>query len=171
MAPSFLGEYLGTLVLIIFGGGVCANVLLSKSKGENSGWIVIATGWFVAVVLAVFVARSAGAPNADVNPCVSFAKFYLGVYSVSQLLSLWLAQLLGGFSGAVVVWLSYLPHWKPTENPLNKLNVFCTTPAIRCYPSNFLCEVIGSMLLVFGVGAIFVVGPHFIIQQAVLDPT
>jgi glycerol uptake facilitator protein len=155
MAPSFLGEYLGTMTLIIFGGGVCANVLLSKSKGENSGWMVIATGWFVAVVLAVFVARSAGAPNADVNPCVTLAKFYLGVYTQSAMWSIWLAQLLGGFCGGIVVWLAYLPHWKVTENQLNKLSVFCTTPAIRCYPSNTLCEIIGSIMLVFGVGAIF----------------
>lgn len=155
MTSSLLGEYLGTLVLIVFGGGVCANVLLSKSKGENSGWIVIATGWFVAVVLAVFVARSAGSTNADVNPCVTLAKYYLGAYTWHQLWTIWLVQLAGGFSGAVLVWLSYLPHWKPTENQLSKLSVFCTSPAIRCYPSNLLCEIIGSIMLVFGVGAIF----------------
>ena len=155
MAPSCLGEYLGTLVLIVFGGGVCANVLLSKSKGENSGWMVIATGWFVAVVLAVFVARSANAPNADVNPCVSLAKYYLGVYTLKQLWEIWLAQILGGFSGGILVWLAYLPHWKATKNQLNKLCVFCTSPAIRSYPSNLLCEVIASVMLVFGVGAIF----------------
>lgn len=155
MPTPFLGEYLGTLILIILGGGVCANVLLEKSKGANSGWIVITTGWFVAVVMAVFVARSAGSANADVNPCVSLAKFYLGVYTLHQLWSMWLAQLLGAFCGAVVVWLAYLPHWKATQNQLNKLCIFCTSPAIRHYPSNLLNEIIGSIILVFGVGAIF----------------
>ena len=126
-----------------------------NQKVKNSGWMVIATGWFVAVVLAVFVAQSAGATNADVNPCVSLAKYYLGYYSVATLFSIWLAQLLGGFSGAVVVWLAYLPHWKVTEDKLSKLAVFSTIPAIRSYPSNTLCEIIGSIMLVFGVGAIF----------------
>lgn len=155
MTSYFLGEYLGTLTLIIFGGGVCANVLLAKSKAENSGWIVITTGWFIAVVLAIFVARSAGAVNADVNPCVSLAKFYLGAYNWQTLLEIWLAQLLGAFSGAIVVWVAYLPHWKVTDDPLKKLSVFCTSPAIRCYPSNLVCEIIGSIMLVFLVGAIF----------------
>ncbi len=155
MNPFFIGEYLGTLVLIVFGGGVGANVLLSRSKGEGSGWMVITTGWFIAVVLAVLVARSSGAPNADVNPCVTLAKYYFGIYTSHELIGIWCAQLLGAISGAILVWLAYLPHFNITENPLNTLSVFCTSPAIRNYPANFLCEFIASMLLVFCIGAIF----------------
>lgn len=155
MFDIFLGEFLGTMVLIILGGGVVANVCLEKSKGYQSGWIVIATGWFVAVVIAVFVAQSAGAVNADVNPAVSLAKYFLGHYGFHELLGIWLAQLLGAFCGAVVVWLAYLPHWKVTRSQEAKLAVFCTTPAIRHYPANLLCEIIGTIILVVGVAAIF----------------
>ncbi len=155
MCPYFLGELLGTMTLIIFGGGVVANVLLKHSKGEHAGWMTITTGWFVAVVMGVFVAQSAGAPNADINPAVTLAKWFLGIYSVSYLLSIWVAQVIGAFIGACIVWLAYLPHWAPTENPTYKLSVFSTVPAIRHYPSNLLCEVIGTAMLVFGVGAIF----------------
>lgn len=155
MFDMCLGEFLGTLVLITLGGGVVANVCLEKSKAYQSGWIVIATGWFVAVVIAVFVAQSAGAINADVNPAVSLAKYLLGHYNIQELLGIWLAQLLGAFCGAVVVWLAYLPHWKLTHSQEAKLAVFCTTPAIRNYPANLLCEIIGTMILVVGVAAIF----------------
>ena len=149
------GEFFGTLFLIIFGGGVVANVLLSQSKGENSGWITIATGWFVAVVLAVFVAQSSGSPNADVNPAVTLAKLFLGIYSVPLAISIWVAQLWGAFLGAIIVWLAYLPHWKVTKRQDFKLMVFSTVPAIRHYPSNMLCEIIGTTTLVVGVSAIF----------------
>lgn len=150
-----LGEFLGTMCLIILGGGVVANVLLQQSKGFNGGWITIATGWFVAVVIGVFVAQSAGAPNADINPAVSLAKYLLGFYSIPVMLAIMGAQILGALVGAVIVWLAYLPHWRVTENQLHKLLVFCTSPAIRHYPSNILCEIIGTTILVFGVGAIF----------------
>lgn len=149
------GELLGTLCLILLGGGVVANVLLTQSKGSNGGWITIATGWFVAVVIGVFVAQAAGAPNADINPAVSFAKYLLGFYSIPSLLVIICAQLIGAFIGASLVWLAYLPHWRVTQDPMKKLLVFSTAPAIRHYPSNLLCEVIATALLVFGIGAIF----------------
>lgn len=151
----FTGEFFGTMCLIILGGGVVANVILTKSKGEHAGWITITTGWFVAVVIGVFVAQSAGAPNADINPGVTIAKFMLGYYSFPEMLCVMAAQLLGAFIGAIIVWLSYLPHWGITENKSFKLMVFSTVPAIRHYPSNLLCEIIGTTMLVFGVGAIF----------------
>ena len=155
MTSYFLGEFLGTMTLIIFGSGVVANTLLSKSKGENAGWLTIVTGWFVAVVFGVFVAQSAGAPNADINPCVTLAKFYMGIYTSSQLLQIWLAQLLGSMLGATLAWLAYYPHWQATKNTAYKLAVFSTSPAIRHYPSNLIAEIIGAALLVFCVGAIF----------------
>ncbi len=155
MQHYLLGEFLGTLFLILFGGGVVANVLLQQSKGHNGGWITIATGWFVAVVIGVFVAQSAGSPYSDINPAVSLAKYCLGYYTLTKMLLFWSVQLAGGFLGAILVWLAYLPHWKVTDNQQFKLLVFCTAPAIRHYSSNFICEVIGTFALVVGVGAIF----------------
>ena len=151
----FLGEFLGTLALIVLGCGVVANVLLTQSKGQNSGWMVIATGWFVAVVIGVVVAQSAGSINADINPAVSLAKFILRMYSFDRMIMMMTAQILGAFFGAIIVWLAYLPHWQVTENAKLKLLVFSTEPAIRHYPSNLLCEIIATMVLVLGVGAIF----------------
>lgn len=152
---AFLGEFLGTTFLIIFGGGVVANVLLQHSKGEQAGWMTITTGWFVAVVIGVFIAQSTGSPGGDINPAVSFAKYLLGLYSLKTLLSFSAAQLLGAFCGAIVVWLCYLPHWRVTQEASHKLAVFSTAPAIRFYPSNLLTEIIGTFVLVIGVGAIF----------------
>ena len=160
IAPEYIGEFLGTAVLILLGGGVVANVLLSQSKGHNSGWMVIATGWFVAVVIGVFVAQSAGSVNADINPAVSLTKYLIGIYSLTQLLGNWLAQVLGAFVGATLVWLCYLPHWRVTDDQHFKLMVFCTRPAIRHYPSNLLCEIIATTLLVVGVAAIFGPATH-----------
>lgn len=151
----FMGEFLGTLILIVLGCGVVANVLLTRSKAEGGGWMVIATGWFVAVVIGVFVAQSAGSINADINPAVSLAKFILHMYSLHQMLMMMLAQILGAFCGAVIVWLAYLPHWRVTENAKLKLLVFSTEPAIRDYSSNLLCEIIATMVLILGIGAIF----------------
>lgn len=155
MSRILLGEFLGTMFLIIFGGGVVANVVLNNTKGHNSGWITITTGWFIAVVIAVFVAQSVGSANADINPAVSFAKFFLGTYSLGEFLRMSLAQTCGAFSGAVIVWLAYLPHWSVTLDPQTKLSVFSTMPAINKPSNNLLCEIIGTAVLVVGVAAIF----------------
>lgn len=152
---DFTGELFGTMVLIILGDGVVANVLLSRSKGQDAGWITIATGWFIAVVMGVFVAQSLGSANADINPAVSLGKYLLHIYNFNHFLWVCAAELIGAFMGAVIVWLAYLPHWRVTDNKDAKLSVFCTIPAIRNYPSNLLCEIIGTMLLVIGVSAIF----------------
>ncbi len=155
MSHYLFGEFLGTLILIIFGGGVVANSVLSKSKGEGSGWIVITTGWFVAVCLGVFVARSAGAEGAEINPAVTIAKYFLGFWPFITVIKIIMAQTLGAFCGAIVVWLVYYPHWEITHDSALKRQVFCTQPSIRHTPSNFFCEFIGTVLLVFCVGAIF----------------
>lgn len=153
---SFTGEFLGTLFLIVFGGGVVANTLLAKSKGENAGWLTITTGWAMAVIMGVFVAQSAGSAQADLNPAVTFAKLILGnIYTPLQALEQMAAQLLGAFSGAIVVYLAYLPHWKETTDAGKKLAVFSTSPAINCWSANLLAEIIGTIVLVMGVGAIF----------------
>ena len=152
---NLLGEFFGTMILITFGAGVVACVLLKDSKGNGGGWIVITAGWAFGVMLGVFTSVALGAPQADLNPAVTLAKTMLGVYGAGQAFATMLAQIVGGFTGAAIVWLAYLPHWAPTEDPGLKLAVFSTAPAIRSYGQNFLCEVIGTFMLLFGIFAIF----------------
>lgn len=152
---NLFGEFFGTMVLIIFGCGVVANCLLSKSKGEGGGWIVITTGWAMAVLMGVFSAISTGAPQADLNPAVTFAKMFLGVYTPGHALATMVAELLGGIAGGIIVWLAYLPHWEVTEDKGLKLAVFSTGPAIRNTFANLLCEIIATAMLLLGIFAIF----------------
>ncbi|MCA9942911.1 MAG: aquaporin, partial [Anaerolineales bacterium] len=114
MSP-FLGELLGTMVLIILGDGVVANVLLAKSKGENAGWMVITSGWAFAVMAGVFTAQAFGSAAAHINPAVTVG-FALRDGDWSNVVTFILAQLIGAFIGAVIVWLAYLPHWKETSD-------------------------------------------------------
>jgi len=145
----FTGELIGTFLLILFGDGVVANVLLKKSKGEGSGWIVITTGWALAVFIGVAaVARVSGA---HLNPAVSVGLATAGLFPWEKVPMYVLAQMIGAFLGAVTVWLAYLPHWRGTEDGELKRAVFCTAPAIRSVPANFLCEAIGTFALLFGV--------------------
>jgi glycerol uptake facilitator protein len=144
------------MFLIILGDGVVANVLLARSKGNSSGWIVITAGWAMAVMVGVFVAVSGGAPQADLNPAVTAGKWLaLGVYTPTQAIATMLAEVAGAFVGAIIVWLTYFKHWAPTEDPGLKLAVFSTGPAIRDTAWNFITEVIGTIVLLMGVGAIF----------------
>ncbi|MHC4178951.1 MAG: MIP/aquaporin family protein [Planctomycetota bacterium] len=147
----FIAELIGTMILVLLGDGVVANVLLAKTKGQNSGWIVIAAGWGFAVAVGVYVAGRVS--GGHINPAVTIALFAIGEGNVSAAqVPFYLAgQFLGGFVGAVLVWLAYLPHWLPTEDPDAKLAVFCTTPAIRHRAGNLICEVIGTAVLLLGV--------------------
>ncbi|WP_397602024.1 MIP/aquaporin family protein [Silvanigrella sp.] len=141
MEDILLGEFLGSVFLILFGGGVVANSLLTKSKGINAGWLAISTGWGFAVMGGVFVAKSAGSVQADLNPAVTLAKYLLGgIYTISEIFPIMCAQISGCFLGAILVWLTYLPHWKETSDPSLKLAVFSTGPAIRHSPSNLMTE-------------------------------
>jgi glycerol uptake facilitator protein len=148
----FTAELVGTTLLILLGDGVVAGVLLNKSKAEKSGWIVITTGWGLAVAIAVYaVGRISGA---HINPAVTLALAVTGKLAwplVPQYLG---GQMLGAFLGAVLVWLAYLPHWRETPDHDIKLGVFSTAPAIRNAPANLLIEAIGTFVLVFGVLAI-----------------
>ena len=110
MHGPFFGEFMGTLVLILLGNGVVANVVLNKSKGQNSGWIVIATGWGMAVVAGICTAVACGSPDAHINPAVTLASALLSKHW-SNVGLFWAAQVLGAFVGAVLAWLVYLPHW------------------------------------------------------------
>ena len=147
MHGPFVGEFMGTLVLILLGDAVVANVLLKKSKGENSGWIVITTGWGMAVVAGICTAVACGSPGAHINPAVTLAVAIVSK-NWSRVGVFWAAQFLGAFVGAVLVWITYLPHWRETPDPVAKLSVFCTRPAIRNFPANFVCEVIATVCLI-----------------------
>lgn len=155
MQNYFVGEFLGTMTLILLGCGVVANVLLKKCKGEGSGWICITAGWAFAVMLGVFVAQASGSAQADLNPAVTISKYYLHVYTcVTQVFVQIVAQLLGAVVGAVIVWIAYFPHWKETDNKGYKLAVFATSPAIMDVRSNLLCEAVGTFVLILGIGAL-----------------
>ena len=138
MNSPFVGEFAGTLVLILLGDGVVANVLLKRSKAEGAGWMVITTGWAFAVLCGIFTAVAFGSPDAHINPAVTLAAA-INSDNFTKIVPYWSAQLLGAFAGATLVWLFFLPHWSLTEDPGAKLAVFCTAPAIRHYPSNLFC--------------------------------
>ena len=154
MDKQMLGEFMGTLVLILMGNGVVANVLLKKSKGEGAGWMVIATGWGLAVMCGVFTAVAFGSPGAHLNPAVTMGAAVISG-DFSKLLPFAAAQLAGAIAGATLVWLFYFPHWRETAETDLKLACFCTSPAIRWPAFNLLSEIIGTAVLVLVAGAIF----------------
>lgn len=153
MTGAFTGEFLGTMTLIVLGNGVVACVLLKGSYGENAGWMVITTGWGFAVICGVLVALVMGS-DAHINPAITIG---VGIVTGdwSQAPVYIAAQFLGAAVGAAIVWLHYLPHWAETESPASKLACFCTAPAIRHLPANFMSEIIGTFVLVFIAAVIF----------------
>lgn len=155
MATSpFLGEFLGTLILILLGDGVVAGVLLKRSKSEGSGWIVITAGWALAVMAGVFTAIACGSSDAHLNPAVTLG-MSVRAGDFSKFAPYLAAQMLGATAGAALVWLHYLPHWRETPDAGLKLACFCTAPAIRKVAANLISEIIATFVLVFVVGAIF----------------
>ena len=149
----FGAEVIGTALLILLGNGVVACVLLNLSKGQNAGWIVITFGWGMAVMVGVFaVGQFSGA---HLNPAVTIGFWVAGTIDGSDVPAYIAGEFVGAFIGAVLVWVSYLDHWKETEDPGLKLACFSTAPAIRNPVSNFLTEVIGTFVLVFGVLSFF----------------
>ncbi|OIJ21419.1 aquaporin [Anaerobacillus alkalidiazotrophicus] len=149
---TFLGEVIGTMILIIFGGGVVAGVVLKGSKSENSGWIVITMGWGLGVATAIYAVG--GISGAHLNPAVTIGLSLIGEFAWSQVPSYIAAQMIGAFIGATLVWLHYYPHWKETEDQGAKLAVFSTGPAIRHTPANLFSEIFGTFILVLGILAI-----------------
>ncbi len=152
MRSPLLGEFVGTLVMILLGDGVVAGVLLKRSKAENSGWMVVTAGWAFAVLCGIFAANLFGSPDAHLNPAITLA-FALKTGDFHKLAPFALAQISGAFCGAVLVWLQYWPHWKVTDDQTAKLACFCTGPAIRNYYANFISEVIATTVLIVIVGA------------------
>ncbi len=146
----FLGEVIGTMFLILLGDGVVANVLLAKSKGQNSGWIVITTAWAMAVFVGVYTSLAVGG-NAHLNPAVTIGLAVSGAVPWSAVPVYLGGEFIGAALGAILVWLSYLPHWAETQDPGLKLAVFSTGPAIRNTTANLICEIIGTFALMFGV--------------------
>jgi glycerol uptake facilitator protein len=152
---TYLGEFFGTMFLIILGDGVVANVLLNKSKGQNSGWIVITTGWAFAVMVGVFVSGAFGSAAAHINPAVTIGFAIAGSFDWAMVPGFIIAQILGAFVGGVIVWLVYYRHWAETSDQGLKLAVFSTGPAIRDTVWNNITEILGTMVLLIGVAAIF----------------
>ena len=153
---TYLAEFIGTMILILLGNGVVANVVLNKSKGNSGGWIVITWGWGLGVMMAVYATgRISGA---HLNPAVTVALASIGSFSWADVPGYIAAQMGGAFTGATLVWLSYLAHWKATEDKEGKLACFSTGPAIRHSVANFITEFVGTAMLVFGVLAIGKIG-------------
>lgn len=148
MSP-FLGEFVGTALLIIMGAGVVANVILNKTKGQNSGWIVITFGWAMAVFLGVYASNNLGG-SGHLNPAVTIGLAAFGDFDASLLGTFIIAQLAGAFTGAVIAWLAYKQHFDDTADKDLKLAVFSTGPAIRNPVYNLLTEIIGTFILLFG---------------------
>ncbi|MDQ0149720.1 MIP/aquaporin family protein [Eubacterium multiforme] len=146
---NFMAELIGTAILVLLGDSVVANVVLKKSKGFNSGWMVIASGWAFAVAIPVYMFGSVS--GAHFNPAVTIALAVTGGFPWNQVPMYILAQLIGAFIGAALVLLSYYNHFEATEDKATKLGVFCTAPEIRNPKWNFVTEFIGTFLLVFGI--------------------
>jgi glycerol uptake facilitator protein len=144
----------GQAMLILLGNGVVATALLKRSKGEGGGWIVITAGWCFAVMAGIYVANACGSPDAHINPAITFG-FGVQTGNFAKLVPYVIAQMVGAFVGAVLVWLHFLPHWKETENKDLKLLCFSTMPAIRNFSANMISEIIGTFVLVFVIGAMF----------------
>lgn len=148
----FLAEVVGTMILVLLGDGVVANVILSKTKGNGAGWIVITAGWGLAVAVGAYsVNRISGA---HLNPAVTLGLASIGSLEWSMVPVYFAGEMVGAILGAVLVYLTYLPHWAATEDPATKLAVFSTGPAIRTPIPNLICEIIGTAMLLFGILAI-----------------
>ena len=152
---TFVSEMIGTALLVLFGDGVVAAVVLDKSKANSSGWIVISTGWAMAVLIGVFAAQYS---CANINPAVTLGLAAAGDLPWGDVPVYLSGQFTGAFLGAILVYLAYFAHWGETEDPGLKLAVFSTGPAVRKPVANLITEVIGTFVLVFGVYAIFKVG-------------
>jgi glycerol uptake facilitator protein len=151
----FTGEIIGTFLLILLGNGVVANVILNKTKGHGSGWIVITFGWAMAVFVGVFVASKPS--GAHLNPAVTLALAVLEKISWNDVPQYIAGQMLGAMLGSIGVWAAYRQHFTETENVDIKQAVFCTAPAIRNTFHNLVTEIIGTFVLIFAV--LFIIAP------------
>ncbi|RBP46945.1 MIP/aquaporin family protein [Garciella nitratireducens] len=146
---SFLAELVGTMLLVFLGDGVCAATTLNKSKAQNGGWIVIATGWALAVAIPAWIFGEVS--GAHLNPALTISLAAIGQFPWTSVPSYIIAQMIGGVLGATLVWLMYLPHWEVTEDSAAKRGIFCTAPGIRNTGANLLSEILGTFVLVFAI--------------------
>lgn len=161
-----LFEFIGTAILVLFGDGVVASNLLKKSKGENGGWVVVTIAWGLAVMLGVFI--SGPYSGVHLNPAVTLGLAAAGTFSWSLVVPYIVAQMLGGFTGAVLVYLYYKDHYDATDDPAAKLATFCTAPAIRNYGRNLFSEIVGTFVLVFVILALSIDGNTFEVGMGAL---
>ena len=152
LSMQLIGEFLGTAMLVLLGDGVCAGTNLNKSKSKGAGWIVIAFGWGFAVAFSVYSARWLCLGH--YNPAVTFSMAIAHKLPWSSVLPYFVVQVLGAFAGAILVWLTYYPHWKETDDQEAILGSFATVPAIRSYAWNFFTEAIATFVLVYGLLAL-----------------
>jgi len=158
MDPRWFGEFMGTLVLVLIGNGVVANVVLKKTLGSAAGWLTIVFGYGLGVVAGVFTAIACGSGDAHINPAVTLA-FAISSGDFSKFLPYLVAQVLGGLVGGILVWIHFMPHWAETPDAGSKLACFSTGPAIRNTPANIISEVIGTFLLVLIIASSVKTGP------------
>jgi len=158
MDPRLFGEFMGTLVLVLIGNGVVANVVLKKTLGSAAGWLTIVFGYGLAVVAGVFVAIACGSGDAHINPAVTLA-FAISSGDFSKFVPYLIAQVLGAFFGGMLVWVHFMPHWAETPDPGSKLACFSTGPAIRNTATNIVSEIIGTFLLVLTIASIVKTSP------------
>jgi glycerol uptake facilitator protein len=144
---EFSAEFIGTMFLILLGNGVVANVILKGTKGYNGGWMVITTGWALAVFVGVVIAGPYS--GAHLNPAVTLGLALSGKFAWGKVLSYVLAQVLGAIAGAFLVWLVYRDHFNTTEDPDTQLAAFSTGPAIKNRTFNLLSEIVGTFVLMF----------------------
>ncbi len=143
---AYGAEFLGTALLVLFGNGVVANVVLAETKGHGSGWIVISAGWGIAVFIGAFCSQAYS--GAHLNPAVSLAMLLAGELEPRDTLGYVASQLAGGMLGAALVYLFYREHFRRTDDAGGKMACFCTSPNVRNLPQAFLCEVIGTFVLI-----------------------
>lgn len=145
----FIWECIGTMLLILLGNGVVANVVLKKTLGHQAGWIVITFGWAIAVFVGVLT--SSAQSGAHLNPAVTVAMLYLGRISSADAITYFAGQFSGAMLGAMLVFITYRDHYFATEDKGAKMGTFCTGPAIKNNVSNLFSEIIGTFVLVFAV--------------------
>ncbi|MGR3912662.1 MAG: MIP/aquaporin family protein [Candidatus Rhabdochlamydia sp.] len=145
----FWAEFLGTALFVMLGNGVIANNLLAKTKGQNGGWITIAAGWGLALMLGIYAAGWVS--GAHLNPAVTLALWFLNKIDVHAMPFYLGGQMAGAFTGSLIVWLAYFPHFQKTSDAHAKLACFATEPAIRSYGWNFVSEMIGTMVFIIGI--------------------
>ncbi len=158
MDTRLFGEFMGTLVLVLLGNGVVANVVLKKTLGSAAGWLTIVFGYGLGVVAGVFTAVACGSSDAHINPAVTLG-FAISSGDFSKFIPYLIAQVLGGLVGGALVWIHFLPHWAETSDPGSKLACFSTGPAIRRFGANLISEIIGTFLLVIIIASIVKTAP------------